>query len=89
VYRRHADQMVLLGLMQTFSTDLMMTTTLGRAGSWAIEFSGPSPAREWLTPTDLEVVMRIVEVAAIGMLIAAVIGTGWLAAGPAVTAVLI
>jgi hypothetical protein len=25
-YRRHADQMVLLSLMQTFSTDLMMTT---------------------------------------------------------------
>jgi hypothetical protein len=33
-------------------------------------------------------VIRIVKVVAIGMLIAAVIGTGWLAAGQAVTAVL-
>jgi hypothetical protein len=80
--------MVLLRLMQPFSTDLVMTTTQGVNTILAIEFSGPNAAREWLTSTDFEVVMRIVEVAAIGMLIAAVIGMGWLAAGQAVTVVL-
>jgi hypothetical protein len=75
--------MVLLRSMQTFSLDLMMPATqrVDRILTQTIS-EGRVPG----SPVDFGV--RIVETVAITMLIAAVFGTGWLAAGQAFSVVL-
>jgi hypothetical protein len=77
--------MVLLRSMQTFSLDLMMPATQGvdRILTQTIS-EGRVPG----SPVDFGVIRRIVETVAITMLIAAVFGTGWLAAGQAFSVVL-
>ena len=70
--------------MQTFSLDLMMPATqrVDRILTQKISEGRVS------APVDFGVMRRIVETVAITMLIAAVFGTGWLAAGQAFSVVL-
>jgi predicted secreted protein len=77
--------MVLLRPMQTFSLDLRMPATqrVDRILAQTISEGHVSGC-----PMDFGVMRRIVETVAITMLIAAVFGTGWLAAGQAFSVVL-